>query len=271
MIPARIYHLPQNNGDGSDFSRPPLARFVTDATMPAMPRRKRLYTGGLVCHVLNRAAGRKTIFHRDADYAAFEQLLTSAGAISRVRLLTFCLMPNHWHLVLWPQNDGDLSTYMHWLTMTHTMRWHRVHQSLGTGPLYQGRFKSFPVSNDHHFLTVCRYVERNALRAGLVERAEQWRWSGLWHREHRGSLDEATPWPVPAPSDWVSLVNQPQTQAELDSLRRSLRRGTPYGGEAWAQATADRLGMSLRNKPRGRPRGARRIRQFPIQPQAGPG
>jgi len=96
-------------------------------------------TGDYVCHVLNRAAGRATIVRDAADYAAFENLLLNTGELASVRVLTLCLMPNHWHLVLWPQNDGDLSASMHRLTMTHTMRWHRVHGSLGTGPLYQGR------------------------------------------------------------------------------------------------------------------------------------
>ena len=106
-----------------------------------------MYTCGSVCHVLNRSVGRATIFHDAADYAAFEDLLLSAGVLTSVRLLTFCLMPNHWHLVLWPQADGDLSGFMHRLTMTHTMRWHHAHGTLGTGPLYQGRFKSFPVES----------------------------------------------------------------------------------------------------------------------------
>jgi putative transposase len=104
-----------------------------------------MYMCGLVCHVLNRSVGRATIFHDASDYAAFEDLLLSAGALTSVRLLTFCLMPNHWHLVLWPEADGNLSGFMHRLTMTHTMRWHHAHGTLGTGPLYQGRFKSFPV------------------------------------------------------------------------------------------------------------------------------
>ena len=222
-----------------------------------MPRTKRMYTGGFVCHVLNRAAGRATIFRATADYAAFENLLLNAGELASVRVLTFCLMPNHWHLVLWPQNDGDLSASMHWLTMTHTMRWHRVHGSLGTGPLYQGRFKSFLVDTDEHFLTVCRYVERNALRANLVERAEDWNWSGLWHRQHPGHRDGISGWPVAPPSNWIDHVNEPQTEAEVEALRRSLRRGIPFGSEAWQHATAGRLGIDLAPRPRGRPRQSR--------------
>jgi putative transposase len=89
-------------------------------------------------------------------------------------------MPNHWHLLLWPRNDGELSEVMRWITVTHAQRWHAHRQSSGSEPVYQGRFKSFPVQTDEPFLMVARYVERNALRAKLVERAEEWQWSSLW-------------------------------------------------------------------------------------------
>jgi putative transposase len=147
-----------------------------------VPRRPRIATGGYVYHALNRAVGRSTIFEKDDDYAAFEAVLEEAREQVDTRLLAFSVMPNHWHLVLWPREDGDLSDYMGWLTNTHTRRWHLAHGTVGTGPLYQGRFKSFPIQEDEHFFTVCRYVERNALRANLVTSAEQWRWSSLWQR-----------------------------------------------------------------------------------------
>jgi len=131
-----------------------------------MPRRPRATTGGTVYHVLNRAVGRATLFRKSLDYAAFEKVLRQARARVPMRVLAFCLMPNHWHLVVWPHADRDLSEFCRWLTVTHTQRWHAHHHTAGTGPLYQGRFKSFPIEEDEHYLTVCRYVERNALRAG---------------------------------------------------------------------------------------------------------
>jgi len=216
-----------------------------------------MYTAGVVCHVLNRAVGRAEIFRSAADYAAFERLLAAACEAVPVRLLAFCLMPNHWHLVLWPQADRDLSVFMHRLTMTHTIRWHHARRTLGTGPLYQGRFKSFPVASDEHFLTVCRYVERNALRANLVEHAEDWRWSSLWHRLHPGRFMHLADWPVGQPDDWVSRVNQPHTAAELAGLHASVRRGLPFGGDDWRRTTADRLGIRLESRKVGRPRNNR--------------
>ena len=116
-----------------------------------------------------------TIFEKEEDYEAFERVLQEAVERVEMRLLAYCLMPNHWHLVAWPREDKELSRFTGWLTLTHTQRWHAHRGTTGTGHLYQGRFKSFPVQSDAHFLTVCRYVERNALRANLVACAEDWR------------------------------------------------------------------------------------------------
>ena len=170
-----------------------------------MPRRLRCNTGGYVYHALNRAVGRTTLFRKEGDYAAFEEVLRQAKEWQPMRLLAYCLMPNHWHLVLWPRGDGVLSEFLRWLTVTHTQRYHAHHHTSGTGPLYQGRFKSFPVQEDEHLLTVMRYVERNALRANLAARAEKWRWSSLWHREHRGSKLGSIlhAWPITEPEDWL--------------------------------------------------------------------
>ena len=150
-----------------------------------MGRPLRVAPGELIYHVLNRANGRQRLFDDDGDYRAFERVMTQACSRVSMRLLAYCVMPNHWHLVVWPRQDGDLSRFMNWLTLTHTQRWHTHRQTVGTGHLYQGRFKSFVVQTDEHLLTVCRYVERNALRAGLVERAEAWRWRARWVRGAR--------------------------------------------------------------------------------------
>jgi len=133
-----------------------------------MPRRARLATGGLVYHVLNRGNARATLFEDEGDYAAFERVLGEALGRTPLELFAWCLMPNHWHMVLRPAKGEDLPQFMRWLSVTHTQRWHAHHHTSGTGHLYQGRYKSFPVQDDLHFLIVCRYVQRNALRAGLV-------------------------------------------------------------------------------------------------------
>lgn len=220
-----------------------------------MPRRPRFCTGGYVFHVLNRAVGRQRIFHTEDDFAAFQRVLEEAQRRVPVRLLSFCLMPNHWHLVLWPVGDDDLSDFMHWLTVTHTQRWHAHHETSGTGPLYQGRFKSFPVEEDEHLLSVCRYVERNALRANLVQCAQRWRWSSLW-QVTSGRVDVSlAPWPIPRPKEWLDYVNRPETAAELAALQASVNHSRPFGHVEWQVETARRLGLESTLRTRGRPPG----------------
>lgn len=223
-----------------------------------MPRRPRIATGGLAYHVLNRRVGRLPLFESPADYAAFEAILQAAHEQTRLRIAAYCLMPTHWHLVLWPRHDGELSEVMRWITVTHSQRWHAHRETGGSGPVYQGRFKSFPIQTDAHFLTVARYVERNALRARLARRAEAWRWSSLWRRE-QGSPKLTTwlaAWPVDRPRNWVTRVNQPEMPVDLEELRTSVQRGRPFGDARWQTRTAARLGLESTLRSRGRPKGA---------------
>jgi REP-associated tyrosine transposase len=223
-----------------------------------MPRRPRLAAGELAYHVLNRRVGRLALFEKPADYAAFESILSQAHAQTKIRIAAYCLMPNHWHLLLWPRHDAELSEVLRWITVTHSQRWHAHHQSAGSGPVYQGRFKSFPVQTDEHFLTVARYVERNALRARLADRAEDWRWSSLWRRVQTDSLFASwlSDWPMERPADWTSRVNRPHTASELEALRVSVQRGRPFGDEGWVRRMAQRFGMESTLRPRGRPNGS---------------
>lgn len=223
-----------------------------------MGRPHRATTGGLVYHVLNRANATMSIFEDDDDFAAFERILEEACELHDMRLLSYCLMSNHWHLVLRPRQDGNLSRFTGWLTLTHTQRWHAHRGTTGRGHVYQGRFKSFPVEDDGHFLTVCRYVERNALRANMVDRAEDWKWCSLW-RNKRGSVEEKSllsDWPIARPRNWVAVVNKPQTEGELKALRRCIQRGSPYGTEKWVKKMVKSLGLEATLRPRGRPKKA---------------
>lgn len=165
-------------------------------------------------------------------------------------------MPNHFHLVLRPLVDGEMSRFMGWVGGTHTMRYHAHYETSGMGHVYQQRYKSFPIQNDQHFLTVCRYVERNALRANLVERAEQWRWSSLWRWLQKPEPDPKllSPWPLSRLPKWVDRVNQPLTKEELKAVRLSANRGRPLGDQRWAESIARRLNLESTMKPRGRPR-----------------
>lgn len=197
-----------------------------------------------------------TIFEKPEDFDAFERVLEEAVDRTQTRLLSYCVLPNHWHLVVWPRDDDELSRFTGWLTLTHTRRWHAHRRSTGSGHVYQGRFKSFPVQDDEHFLTVCRYVERNALRANLVERAEAWHWGSLYRWKHGSAKERSllTPWPLPRLPGWLEHVNTPQTEAELSSLRRSLNRGSPFGETPWSEKMARQLGLQSTLRPQGRPK-----------------
>jgi putative transposase len=224
-----------------------------------MGRAKRAADGGLIYHVLNRANGRMRIFDDYEDFEAFERIVMEAVERTGTDLLAFCLMPNHWHLILKPHEDGELSRFVGWMSLTHTQRWHAHRHSAGTGHVYQGRFKSFPVQDDEHFLTVCRYVERNALRAGLVDRAEDWRWGSLWHwmQGTKPAKRLLAPWPIRRSASWVEHVNGVETEGELTAIRRSVTRCNPFGDEHWTQQTVKRLRLETTIRPRGRPKSTR--------------
>jgi putative transposase len=224
-----------------------------------MPRTARKAPAGILFHVLNRGVGRRGIFEKEEDYAAFERVMAHALEAVPVHLLSYCLMPNHWHLLVCPQEQGQLARFMQRLTMTHTRRWQEHYDQVGVGHLYQGRFKSFPVQEDRHFLIVARYIERNALRANLVARAQDWRWSSLWRRVGQGGDAGRVPlplavWPVPQPMDWLSWVNEPQTQTEVDALRHAVAKGRPFGDGPWQRTMIERLGLHSSHRPTGHPR-----------------
>lgn len=114
-----------------------------------MSRPLRIDVADIVYHVINRGNKRMRFFEGDSDYLLFEALLEDLALVRDMRILAYCLIPNHWHLVLQPRKDGDLSQCMQWLTTTHTRRWHRERKTVGGGHLYQGRYKSFPVETNN--------------------------------------------------------------------------------------------------------------------------
>ncbi len=119
----------------------------------------------MVFHVLNRGVGRRLLFTKDEDFLAFERVVEETLPTRRMRLCAYCLMPNHWHFVVWPERDGDLPAFMQQVTNTHVKRWKEHRHEIGYGHLYQGRYKCFPVATEDYLYQVVRYVVRNALRA----------------------------------------------------------------------------------------------------------
>lgn len=251
-----------------------------------MPRIGRAAPGGKVYHVLNRANGRQQLFRKEGDYLAFFECVWEALAREPMRVLGWCVMGNHWHMVVWPEREGELSRFFGYLGLLHASRWQVAHGAVGTGHVYQGRFKSFMVQEDEHLLAVLRYVERNALRQKLVKRAEDWRWGSLhaWCGDGQGGggrggsgrgggkvdsgkgeyRDLLSDWPVARPRDWRGWVNRAATRGEKmeaeqeEAIRQSIRRGRPLGEEGWVIATAEEYGLMSTIRPRGRPVGWRK-------------
>jgi putative transposase len=230
-----------------------------------MARKPRFFAPDIPYHVMNRASARAQIFLKPHDYAAFETVLELAVQRFNLRLLAYILMPNHFHLVLWPRpsQTKTISRFMQWLQQTHTQRWHAHYKNAGEGRLYQGRFKAFPIQaawNEFHYLRkVCRYVERNALRANLVTQADQWPYSSL-HRRLHGSPESQkclAPWPegaYPGHAKWLANLHQPLTAAEEKALAQSLARQAPFGSPAWQTTAAARLNLQHTLRPTGRPK-----------------
>ena len=186
-----------------------------------MARNSRNSEGGVCYHALNRGNNRATVFQTDEDYAALIELIAMANQRISMRVLAYALMPNHFHFVLWPHGDGDLSRWMQWLETAFARRCHRLYG--GSGHIFQGRFKAFPIEQDDHLWMVLRYVERNPVRAQLVSRAELWRWTSLAWRTGGERPELLADWPIACPSDWLTLVNRAETDAELAALRASVR------------------------------------------------
>jgi putative transposase len=220
-----------------------------------MPRQPRFCPSGLCYHVLNRGVARLALFENTGDYEAFTEVLAEAIRHEPLPIIAYCLMPNHWHFVVRPFRDDQVSNFFRWLTHTHTMRWHASHQTTGTGHLYQGRFKAFPIQEETHLTAAIRYVERNPVRANLCQLAEQWKYGSAWHRVNKTffSTHMLGAWPIPIPSCWLDHVNQAQTASELDAIRTSVTRGSPLGREAWVSQAAARLNIGHTIRPRGRP------------------
>ena len=148
-----------------------------------------------------------------------------------------------------------MTKFVRWLTLTHTQRWHARHHSVGSGHLYQGRYKSFLVQKDNYFLQLCRYIENNALRAKLIQKAEDWRWSSLWRREHGNDKQKEllSPWPVEVPNHYLRQVNEILAGGELEQIRASIRKSRPYGNDDWMNKVIRKFSLEITLRQPGRP------------------
>jgi putative transposase len=204
-----------------------------------------------LCAADRKHLARSTVFHEPGDFSAFVDLMAEASVRVPMRILAYCLMPNHFHLAMWPRVDGELSRWMHWLMTTHVSCYQRRYRC--SGHIWQGRFKAFPIEEDEHLLAVMRYIERNPLRAKLVDRAEEWEWSSLrWLRTPGTALVRLDPGPVPRGTLWTDGVNAATADIDLENVRQSLHRDRPFGTQEWTFKTAKALNLEYSLRPPGR-------------------
>jgi putative transposase len=224
-----------------------------------MARQPRVDVPNTPYHVINRAVGRLKIFTTAKDYQLFVDLLAEAKEKTGMSILAFTIMPNHWHLVLFPEKEGDLKKFMHLLTNAHTRKVHTITKTIGTGPLYQGRYKSFIIDDDSHLHTVIKYVERNPVRACMTQSVESWKWGSGWVRQHGSPKQKQllSDGPTPLPRNYRTWVNVEDKDDIIKRLRISVNKGTPFGTDDWVNTmvNAHNLGATLRAA--GRPRGSK--------------
>jgi putative transposase len=220
-----------------------------------MPRRPRICPAGTCFHIVNRAVARLQLFEKQEDYEAFERVLDETFSRVPLPIFAYTVMPNHWHFVVRPQTKIQVTDFFRWLTHTHSMRWHAHYHTEGSGHLYQGRFKAFPIEEDDHLLAVLRYVERNPLHASLCKYAEDWKYGSFWRNVHgdQASKNLLSPWPIKRPRTWNAMVNRPQSESVLKTIRQCLKKGRPYGNDRFVSQSAVRLQLKHTLHSRGRP------------------
>jgi len=198
----------------------------------------------------------KPIFRSDEDYSDFVDVLSESVERFESRILAFCALPKHWHLVVTPRQDGDLSKLVAWITITHSSRWHTKPKRAGLGGLYERRFRSFPIQDNASLLDVMHFVESHPLRSGLAIAAKDWRWSSAAMRAN-DQVDE-TPFlsspPIAIPINWHDRIDLPMEREQLEKICNSIKRGAPYGDATWVQRTATRMNLESTLRPRGRPK-----------------
>lgn len=221
-----------------------------------MPRTNRALVDNCFYHLINRGNGRQQIFHKDGDYSTFMDVLLPERGKYGVKLLAWCLMPNHFHLLVQPSEADQLNKWMQWLMTTHVRRYHKHYGT--SGHVWQGRYKSFIIQSDDHLLTVVRYIEANPVRATLTPTARQWPWSS--HQGRNAATEELRPDPLPInlPEDWTAFVDKPFTDAEVEKVRNSVNRQTPFGNERWRDEMCLIMGLESTVRRRGWQKGRKR-------------
>ena len=218
-----------------------------------MPRHRRVSPTGYVQHVLNRGDHRETLFHKPADFCAFLGVVAETASRIPMRILAYCVMRNHFHLVLWPHDGADLPRFMHLLMSIHIGRYLRHYPPISPGHLYQARYTNSLVETGRSVVAVARYVEANALTAGIVRRAEEYPWSSASPHASDPERPDISEWPVRRPTNWSEWLNSRTPAEERRRIQRSASRGAPFGGPDWTRRVVAAFDLEHTLRRRGRP------------------
>lgn len=207
---------------------------------------------GVPHHVTQRGNRRQKVFFCDDDYEVYKALLAEGCRAAGVAVWAYCLMPNHVHLILKPRDEDGLRAA---LGEAHRRYTRHVNFRKGwRGFLWQGRFASFPM-DEVHLLAAARYVETNPVRAKLVRRSRDWRWSSA--RAHLSGRDDGLVTVAPLldlVGDWAGFLAEGLENDALDAIRQSERTGRPLGSAKFLKRLETKLGRTLaKQKPGPKP------------------
>ena len=217
-----------------------------------MSRPKRIEKGMMLYHVSNHTWKHLRVFGSKANRQLFVEAMSQVQQRVPVRIVSYCILKDHWHILLWMNRVPRLSEFMKRLLVMHSQRWHSIHNSLGGGTLYTGRYKSFPVQKSH-CCSVMRFIESHPVRSGEVDNPLDWEFGSYFCRyEDTPPLELSQP-PNACGSNYRQLVKRGSPQKDLAAIRNSIKRGAPYGDPAWVARTAKALELESTLRRRGRP------------------
>jgi len=219
-----------------------------------MPRIARVIGVGYPYHLVQRGNNRSTVFSEREDFEKYRSLLEQYSGEKRALILSYCLMTNHVHLLVRPLEEGTLAKMMQGIALCYAQYFNRKNER--TGRLWESRYYSSIVDEDRYLWAVCAYIENNPVRAGIVNRAEDYGYSSA--RAHL--LAEADPLLKEPLFGWDQLeeyrqlVNGKDNQGLLEEIRRQTKSGKPLGDAKFCESISSKLGRALIFRPRGRPR-----------------
>jgi putative transposase len=216
-----------------------------------MPRIARGLADNQIYHVINRGNRRETIFHDSYDYDKFLKLIKEAKDLYQIKIYAYCLMPNHYHLVIYTKVAESLSLSMHKINSSYVRYYNQRYKV--SGHLWQGRYKSFIVQEEAYLLTLLRYVEANPLRAKIVKDCIAYKYSSAKIRieEIEDSILDGSP--INLPENWNEYINNKESKSNLGAIKNSLDRQAPLGDENWCYRVSKKYGLESTITPRGRP------------------